>query len=68
MERSKKKLPKDKPRLIKFDESELERIQRLADRYTNGNFSRWVREAAVRDERPRKREESSILQSLGMVD
>jgi len=38
---------KSNPRKIRFSKEEENRIQMLADLYADGNFSKWVRYAAL---------------------
>lgn len=40
-----------KPRKLRFSEEEENRIQMLADIYAEGNFSKWVRHAALNCDR-----------------
>lgn len=40
-----------KPRKLRFSEEEENRIQMLADIYAGGNFSKWVRHAAINCDR-----------------
>jgi len=40
---------------LKVSESELKQIKKLADKYTNGNLSQWVRYTAI-NYRPKKSE------------
>lgn len=50
VKQSKKKSPM-KARKMRFTESDENRIQMLADIYAGGNFSKWVRHAALNCER-----------------
>jgi hypothetical protein len=40
-----------KPTKIRFTEEEKNKIQLLADTYAGGNFSKWVRHAAINADR-----------------
>lgn len=47
----KKERSRMKARKLRFSEEEQNRIQMLADIYAGGNFSKWVRHAALNCDR-----------------
>ena len=45
--RAKKTTEETKKKLLKIPMSDFEKIERLADRFTGGNISMWIKYAAI---------------------